>query len=57
MTFVIMSLMTMMMIMTDRVVVTMMLKVKGLVESEEERQGGSAKATPVKYFNNKVRFC
>ena len=51
MTFVIMSLMTMMMIMTDRVVVTMMLKVKGLVESEEERQGGSAKATPVKYLN------
>ena len=29
-------------------IMTLIFKVKGLVESEEERQAGSAKATPVK---------
>ena len=54
--FMIMSLMAMatmtmtMTIMMTIMMMTMIFQVKGLVESEEERQGGgSAKATPVKY--------
>ena len=34
-------------------IMTLIFKVKGLVESEEERQAGSAKATPVKKQKNK----
>ena len=46
-----MTMMTMMTIM----MMTMVFQVKGLVESEEERQGGgSAKATPVKYQKNEI---
>ena len=38
-------------------IMTLIFKVKGLVESEEERQAGSAKATPVKKKRQKYFFC
>ena len=62
--FMIMSLMAMatmtmtMTIMMTIMMMTMIFQVKGLVESEEERQGGgSAKATPVKYFLLNIYYC
>ena len=38
-------------------IMTLIFKVKGLVESEEERQAGSAKATPVKNKTSEILFC
>ena len=37
-------------------IMTLIFKVKGLVESEEERQAGSAKATPVKNKTSEILF-
>ena len=50
MTMMVMTMMTMAMMTMTMLIMMMIFQVKGLVESEEERQGGgSAKATPVKY--------